>query len=94
MANIAMREISSSFLQEALCSHYHVCSCCRASQVWTSEGPVDVPKDAVERVEADAKKVEIKPKQEKQTKSGTEEKQETGAKKIDKPSFTHLGGRI
>ena len=43
---------------------YHRCPGCRSSHLATEEGPVEVPPEAVERVEASAHKVEIRPEDE------------------------------
>jgi hypothetical protein len=43
---------------------YHLCPKCRIGHVITDEGPVEVPAEVVERVEAEAERVEIKPEEE------------------------------
>jgi hypothetical protein len=74
---------------------YRVCIFCKASQVWTSEGPVDVPRDAVERVEAGAQKVEITAEEETaRAKGSVEESTKAGPQRIDKPNSQRLVRRV
>jgi len=43
---------------------YQMCQSCRVAHVRTSEGPVEVPAEVIERVEADAERITISPEEE------------------------------
>src|SRR5262245_46769743 len=71
---------------------YHVCPSCREGKVHTDEGPVEVPAEVVERVEAEAEKVTISPEEEKAPEKEADNRakeaapEEETARKIDRPT--------
>jgi len=75
---------------------YHHCPGCRKSHLITAEGPVEVPTEVVERIEGEAERVEIAPKEETAIEIA-EEVPEEGAEKrpqIDKANSSSLRRKV